>query len=163
MEEATPQAEPARLAAGRDPRHLAEMDRTRPAEAKAPPPGEWAVFHERPFPKRLDPFFAIIAAIVAFSIAAAGIVGALVAPLGSGANPGAATVAGGFVFAVLAYGGVRGVGMAIGAAYRFTRPKSYLVDWNEPVTSAQHNRAVAAFFGVFAMLMAAFWTLHHYG
>lgn len=53
--------------------------------------------------------------------------------------------------------------MGVGAAYRLTRPRSYILDWHEPLSAAQQNRATAAFFGVVAILLAAFWTLHHFG
>ncbi|CAO4183390.1 hypothetical protein CFFPNG_04187 [Methylorubrum aminovorans] len=107
--------------------------RSRQDEAKAPPQGEWAVFHERPFPKRLDRAFHIGAVV-------AGVAGAvaLVAWIGAAASPPddaqkVAILAGLALGAAgMAYGFVRGVGLIVTSLYGFTRRKQYVLDWHEP-------------------------------
>lgn len=123
------------------------MNCTRPAEAKAPPPGEWAVFHERPFSKRIDRAFGWAAIATAALVASAGLVGAAVA-----LSRGNASAAVGWVCLSLAIAPVialpvYGLGMAIGGLYRLTRPKTYVVDWHEPETYRQQISPALIFFG----------------
>jgi len=108
------------------------MDRTRQDEAKAPPPGEWAVFHERPFPRRLDRAFRLAALVVA-PLAGVGF-GAWVFTVASHTDPTSLAViaALALVAAVLSYGFVRAVGMMATSLYGFTRRKQYVLDWHAP-------------------------------
>lgn len=108
------------------------MDRSRPTEAKAPPPGEWAVFHERPFPERLDRAFRL-AAIVVAPIAGLGFGAWAFAVTSHTDSASLAIIAAlALVAAALSYGFVRAVGMIVTSLYGFTQRKQYVLDWHEP-------------------------------
>lgn len=135
--------------------------RSRQTKAKESPPGEWAVFHERPFPARLDRGFRIAAIAVGAPILATGAVAALYAV----ATSGSLKAAGGFLtLAVLAgpiaYGVIRAAGLIVTSLYGLTRRKRYVLDWSGP-GDAKHQGgltppdvvALALVFG--AILLAA--------
>lgn len=107
------------------------MNRRYHDEAKAPPQGEYAVFYERPFPKRLDRFFRL-AAIVAAPLAALAAVGWLLLITTSNDPNKLALALLSLVAAVMAWGAVRAVGMIVTSLYGFTRRKQYVLDWHEP-------------------------------
>ena len=108
------------------------MDRTRQDEAKSPPPGEWAVFHERPFPKRLDRTFRLAARVVAATAGLGFGAWAFTAANYTGAASLAIIAVLSLVAAALSYGFVRAVGMMATSLYGFTRRKQYVLDWHEP-------------------------------
>ncbi|WP_411904168.1 hypothetical protein [Methylorubrum thiocyanatum] len=138
------------------------MERHRHAEAK-PQPGEWAVFHERPFPKRLDRAFRV-GAIVAGIIGAAALV-AWIGVAGSTLDGGqkVAVLAGlALTAAGMAYGFVRAVGLIVTSLHSATQRKQYVLDWHEPPTAEQKRRKAAAIVAATLLLMLALWALTNF-
>jgi hypothetical protein len=100
---------------------------------RTPPSGEYAVFHERPYPKRLDRAFRI-GAIVVGAAAAVAIAWSLfmTAPRASTDLVGAlAAAAFSLAFAALAYGFTRAVGMIVVGIYGGLQRKQYVIDWDD--------------------------------
>lgn len=117
---------------------MAEWRFTTPAQERdrreregRPPKGEYVVFHERPFPKRLDRAFRIgaifVGAAIGIATAAAIFMYARAAPPGSEVWRLVAVAA----LAGLAYGLVRAVGMIVVGIYGGLQKKQYIVDWQD--------------------------------
>ena len=96
-------------------------------------PGEYAVFHERPFPKRLDRAFRVGAIAVALlaAISGAWIILAIAPRIPEGLAGPAAVSGAALLFAALAYGFTRAVGMIVVGIYGSLQKKQYVVDWDD--------------------------------
>lgn len=122
--------------------------RTRQDEAESPREGGYAVFHERPFPKRLERFFRWVAIMVALAVVAYG-AGEAVPALLNGKWKAAVSVfclagAGAQWFGGVAYG----VGLLCVWLYRLTQPKVHVIDWHIPDTYERERKIKSIFFAV---------------
>ena len=118
---------------------MAEWRFTTPAQERdrreregRPPEGEYVVFHERPFPKRLDRAFHFGAILVGIGAAIwTGTEVGLAQDLPEGAEGWLIVAVASLVLGALTYGAVRAVGMIVVGIYGGLQKKQYIVDWQD--------------------------------